>query len=151
MTQQTLPTRLHAASGTSESDDPVEAGTIAAAEAISGLNGREPAMIIVYASVRYDLATLLSSIRTVTGDTPLVGETSAGHFVGGHLTEPSSGVAVLAMTAGPYRFGFASVEGLSAGSEAAGIDLARSAHADLGTEQTPHATMLIFVDGLSAE
>ncbi len=151
MTQQTLPTRVHAASGTSEADDPVEAGTIAAAEAIAGLNGREAAMIIVYASVRYDLATLLGAIRAVTGDTPLVGETSAGHFVGGHLTEPATGVAVLAMTAGPYRFGFASVEGLSAGSEAAGVELARSAHADLGTEQTPHATLLIFVDGLSPE
>ena len=89
MTQQTLPTRLHAASGTSEADDPVEAGTIAAAEAIAGLNGRAAAMIIVYASVRYDLATLLGAIRAVTGDTPLVGETSAGHFVGGHLTEPA--------------------------------------------------------------
>ena len=115
MTQQTLPTRVHAASGTSEADDPVEAGTIAAAEAIAGLGGREAAMIIVYASVRYDLTTLLGAIRAVTGDTPLVGETSAGHFVGGHLTRPASGVAVLAMTAGPYRFGFASVEGLSAG------------------------------------
>jgi len=151
VTQQTLPTRVHAATGTSETDDPVEAGTIAAAEAIGGLNGREAAMIIVYASVRYDLVTLLGAIRAVTGDTPLVGETSAGHFVGGHLTEPARGVAVLAMTAGPYRFGFASVEGLSAGSEAAGVELARSAHADLGTEQTPHATLLIFVDGLSAE
>ena len=151
MTQATLPVRLHAASGTSEADDPVEAGTIAATEAIAGLDGRDAAMIIVYASVRYDLPTLLAAIRAVTGDTPLVGETSSGHFVGSHLTEPASGVAVLAMTAGPYRFGFASVEGLSAGTEAAGIELARSAHADLGTEQTPHATLLVFVAGLSAE
>jgi hypothetical protein len=151
VTQATLPVRLHAASGTSEADDPAEAGTIAATEAIAGLDGRDAAMIIVYASVRYDLPTLLAAVRAVTGDTPLVGETSSGHFVGGHLTEPASGVAVLAMTGGPYRFGFAAVEGLSAGTEAAGIELARSAHADLGTEQMPHATLLIFVDGLSAE
>jgi hypothetical protein len=151
VTQATLPVRLHAASGTSEADDPVEAGTFAATEAMAGLDGRNAAMIIVYASVRYDLPTLLAAIRAVTGDTPLVGETSSGHFVGSHLTEPASGVAVLAMTAGPYRFGFAAVEGLSAGTEAAGIELARSAHADLGTQQMPHATLLIFVDGLSAE
>lgn len=151
MTQQTLPVRLHAASGSSEADDPVEAGTIAATEAMTGLDGQDAAMIIVYASVRYDLPTLLAAIRAVTGDTPLVGETSSGHFIGDHLTQPASGVAVLAMTAGPYRFGFAAVEGLSARTEAAGVELARTAHADLGSEQMPHATLLIFVDGLSAE
>ena len=139
MTQQTLPVRLHAASGSSEAPDAVEAGTAAARQALAGLGTETPAMIIVYASVRYDLPTLIDAIRAVTGDAPLVGETTSGHFGDGRLTEPASGVSVLAMTAGPYRFGVASVEHLtSVGSEAAGMELARAARAALGA--TPAAT-----------
>jgi len=148
---QTMPMRLHAASGSSEAHDAAEAGRAAATEAMNGLDGRTPALIVVFASVRYDLPALIRSIRAVTGDTPLVGETSAGHFRGGRLTEPASGVAVLAMTAGPYRFGIAVAEKLSAGGEAAGIELARSARAALGEDRRPHATIVIFVDGLAAE
>jgi hypothetical protein len=151
VTQQKVPLRLYAASGSSEADDAVEAGRSAAVEAMVGLEGRTAAMIIVYASVRYDLAELLGAVRSVTGDVPLVGETSTGHFRGATLTEPASGVAVLAMTAGPYRFGFACVERLSEGGEAAGVELARSARAALEAVRTPYATMMIFVDGLFAE
>ncbi len=151
MTQQTLPARLHAASGSSEAQDAVEAGTAAAREALAGLGSETPDMIIVYASVRYDLPTLISTIRAVTGEAPLVGETTSGHFGDGHLTEPASGVSVLAMTAGPYRFGVASVENLaSIGTEAAGMELARASRAALEPHQPAHATLLIFVDGLAA-
>ena len=94
-------------------------------------------MIIVYASVRYDLPALLGAIRDVTGDVPLVGETSTGHFRGGKLTGPATGVAVLAMTSGPYRFGVSSVERLSDGAELAGMQLAGSARAAIGPERTP--------------
>ena len=148
---QTMPTRLHAASGSSEAHDAAEAGRAAATEAMDGLDGRTPALIVVFASVRYDLPTLIGAIRAVTGNTPLVGETSAGHFRGGSLTEPASGVAVLAMTAGPYRFGIALAEKLSGGGEVAGIQLARSAQAALGQDRSPYAAIVVFVDGLAAE
>jgi hypothetical protein len=143
--------RLRAASGSSEANDAVEAGTAAATEAMAGLNGRRPSMIIVYASVRYDLPALLGAIRDVTGDVPLVGETSTGHFRGAALTGPASGVAVLAMTSGSYRFGVASVERLSAGAEHAGMQLAGSARAAIGPERTPYATLVLFADGLATE
>ncbi len=151
MTQQMSPLRLRAASGSSEALDAVEAGTAAAVAAMAGLDGQAPALIIVYATVRYDLPTLLAAIRAVTGDTPLVGETSTGHFSGGTLTQPASGVAVMAITAGPYRFGFAVAEQLSAGGEATGVELARSARAALGPERIPYSTLMIFVDGLASE
>lgn len=151
MTNTTLPARLYAATGTSELDDAVEAGRIAATEAVVGLEGRTPALIIVYLSVRYDLPTLVGAIRAVTGDTPLVGATSTGHFRGGDLTEPARGVAVLAMTAGPYRFGIASVGGLSDDAVAAGSELARRSRAALGADPPPYATMLLFADGLAPE
>jgi hypothetical protein len=151
VTNITLPGRLHAATGTSESDDAVEAGRSAATEAVAGLDGRSPALIIVYLSVRYDLPTLLGAIRSVTGDTPLVGATSTGHFSGADLTQPARGVAVLAMTAGPYRFGVASVGGISADALSAGAELARAARSAIGGEPAPYATMVLFDDGLAPE
>ncbi len=148
VTQQELVARLRAASGSSTADDPVEAGTAAAREAIAGLHGEAPTMIIVYATVSYDLAVLLAAIRAVTGDVPLVGETSTGQFRDGVLVERTSSVAVLAMTSGPYEFGYACVEHLSGRGEAAGQELARAAR---GTRHTPHATLMIFTDGLVRE
>ena len=120
-------------------------------EAIAGLGHRVPAMIIVYASVRYDLPRLLSGVRAVTGDARVVGQTSTGQFCGPRLIGPGRGVAVLAMTAGPYRFGFACVGKLSDGPEAAGIELARSARSAMGPERARYAMLLIFADGLTAE
>jgi len=115
VTEQMLPARLRVAGGSSEADDAFEAGTAAATEAITRLERRAPAMIVVYASVRYDLPQLLASIRAATVDAPVVGQTSTGQFRGPRLLGPGRGVAVLAMTAGRYRFGLACVEKLSDG------------------------------------
>jgi len=150
VTQQKVPVRLRASSGASAAGDPVAAGTAAAMDALAGLDG-PAAMIIVYATVQYDLPALIGAIRAVTGDVPLVGETSTGHFHGGSLMEPGTGVAVLAMTAGPYTLGFACVERLSDGAEAAGAALARSARAAVEPIPTRYATLLVFADGLSSD
>jgi hypothetical protein len=144
--------RLHAATGSSEVDDAAEAGRAAATEAMAGLEGRTPALVILYASVRYDLPALLHAVRAVTGaDVPLVGATSSGHFRRGDLTRPARGVAVLAITAGPYRFGIASVGRLSVDSNAAGAELARSARAAVGPDRPPHAALLLLADGLATQ
>ncbi len=140
--------RVRASSGSSHAPDPVEAGTAATREALDGLGGEPPAMIIVYATVRYDLPVLISAIRAVTGDTPLVGESSAGHMAGGDLTPPGTGVAVLAMTAGPYAFGIAVAENLAADGIDAGRHLARTARGAV-PRHTAYATMMVFVDGLA--
>jgi hypothetical protein len=121
-------------------------------EAMAGLEGRTPTLIILYTSVRYDLPTLLANVRAVTGkDVPLVGATSSGHFRSGDLTKPARGVAVLAITAGPYRFGIASVSRLSADSHSAGAELARAARAAVGPDRPPHATLLLLADGLASQ
>ncbi len=151
MTQTPVQERLHTAAGASEADDAIEAGRAAAEEAIAGLAGRHADLIIVYASVRYDLAAVLGAIREVAGDTPVVGATSNGHFFGASLTEPARGVAVLALTAGPYRFGIASVGDLSTDAEAAGARLARNARSAVGPDRSRHATMLLLADGLAPE
>src|SRR5215813_4809375 len=99
VTQQEVSARLRAATGHSAAEEADKAGYEAAMEALNGLGGETPAMIIVYATVRYDLGALLAAVRSVTGDTPLVGESSAGQLREGELMEPGAGVTVLAMTA----------------------------------------------------
>ena len=151
MSETALRERLHTATGASEADDAIEAGRTAAEEAVGGLAGRPADLIIVYASVRYDLAAMLGAIRKVTGDAPLVGATSNGHFRGASLTAPAQGVNVLALTSGPYRFGIASVGDLSADAEAAGAKLARTSRSAVGLDRSRHATMLLLADGLAAD
>jgi hypothetical protein len=101
--------------------------------------------------VRYHLPTLIGAIRAVTGDTPLVGETSSGHFRGRLLTDPAAGVAVLALTTGPYRFAIASVDGLSARAEELGAQLARTTRSAFGNSRSGYAALMVFVDGLAPE
>ncbi len=151
MTQTALRERLFSASGASEADDAVEAGVAAAEEAVGGLAERPADLVIVYASVRYDLTALLGAVRDVTGDAPLVGATSNGHFRGAELTEPGQGVTVLALTSGPYRFGIASVGDLAADAEAAGANLARTSRSAVGPDRSRYATMLLLADGLAPD
>lgn len=145
-----MPQRLFASTGASESDGAAEAGRAAAQQAMSGLGGRTPALVVVYPSVRYDLLELVAAIRSVTGEAPLVGATSSGHFHGANLVEPARGVAVLVMTEGPYQFGVASVDHLSVDGVVAGQRLARAAR-DAAGSRTPQATVLLFSDGLGVE
>ena len=148
MAQQAMAERVYAATGASEADDAVEAGRAAAEQAMAKLDGRTPALVIVYVSVRYDLSKLLGAVRSVTGDTPLVGASSSGHFHDANLVEPDRGVAVLVMTEGRYRFGVASVGELGADGVAAGERLVRAAR-DAAGPRTPYATVLLFSDGLA--
>jgi hypothetical protein len=143
--------RLVASYGTSEDDDARVAGQTAAAEAIAGLAGVEAALLIVYASVRYDLEALLAGVRDRTGDTPMMGATSTGHLAAGTLTAPGRGVAVLAMTAGPYRFGVASVDGLRSDGADSGRRLARAARDAAGPQRLSHAAVIVLADGLASE
>jgi hypothetical protein len=137
--------RVRVGVGSSEVDGAAPAGRPAAAAAVAAL-AQPPALVLVYASVRYDLPALLAGVRDVTGDTPLAGATSSGHFHNGSITHPGRGVAVLALTAGPYRFGVASVTGLRDDPTGGGRALARAAKQAAGA--APHAAMVVFADGL---
>nr|WP_281372069.1 FIST N-terminal domain-containing protein [Modestobacter versicolor] len=103
---------------------------------------------MVFTSVRYDLPELLAGIRSVTGDAPLVGSTSVGHFVGSTVTGPGRGVAVLALSGGEYRFGVGSARGMSSRPTEVGAELVRQARAATGEHDLPHAALLLLTDGL---
>lgn len=136
--------------GASDIADSRTAGRHAASVAVSDLGDPSPALVIVYTSVRYDLAELLAGIREITGDTPLIGATSSGHFFDGRLVGAGEGVAVLVLSRGDYRFGVASVTDVTGRGVEAGRELAESAKAAVG-DRLGHAAVLLLVDGLQPE
>jgi hypothetical protein len=139
--------RIRVGLGTSDSEESALAGFSAAVTAVSALEGEQPALILVYASVSYDLPALLDAVRAVTGETPLAGATTNGYFHGGVVTPPG-GVAVLALTAGPYRFGVGSATGVHDDAFAAGRTMARAARQAAGPARSAYAAVLMLVDGM---
>jgi hypothetical protein len=127
--------------------DAYEAGAKAAAEAFAGLGGEAAALVIVFTTPQFDLQALLDGVRSVSGSTPLVGATGAGQIQRGTRMGFGGGVSVLALTAGPYRFGLASTHGVKADLEAAGQGLARASRDAAGA--SPHAAILLLVDNLA--
>lgn len=136
--------------GFSELDAAAPAGRQAARAAVAQLGAVHSALAIVYASVRYDLTELLCGIREITGETPLIGASSSGHFGSGRLIEHGRGVAVLLLGTGRYRFGVASVGGLHTDPFATGYALAQAARSALG-EPSPHAALLALPCGLNVD
>ncbi len=142
-----LPSKgVRAATGVSGAKDAFEAGRSAAADAVRPLEGVPPALVMVFATPRYDLPALLRGIRSVTGSALLVGSTGSGEIVKGDYLGFGGGVGVLAMTAGPYRFGVASAAELSGDLDLAGQSLARESRARAGS--SPHAAAFLLTDSM---
>jgi hypothetical protein len=128
----------------SAAEDASEAGRAAASAAMLALDGQAPALVIVYAWIRYDLPALLAAVRQVTGQAVLVGATSAGHFASGVIQPIGRGVVVLALTAGAYRFGVASAQRVSSDLDGTGQRLARESRAAAGAGA--HGAILLLTD-----
>jgi hypothetical protein len=138
--------KLSAGSGVSRAELASDAGKEAALAAVKGLNGDSPALVLVFTTPRYDLAELLTAICAVTGDAQVVGATGSGEFVQGEFMGFGAGVGVLALSAGPYRFGVASASNIQGALDEAGQELARSSRAKAGS--SPHAAILLLADAL---
>lgn len=138
--------KVHAGTGRSGAQDAAEAGREAALAAIASLAGEPPALVIVFTTPRYDLPALLAGIRSITGNAPLIGATGSGEIVQGQYMGFGAGVGVLVLTAGPYRFGVASVSHIRGNLDQAGQDIARASRAEAGS--SPHAAVLLLADSL---
>jgi hypothetical protein len=138
--------KIKAGTGFDGGDDPFSAGKDAANKALARLEGETPALVMVFTTPRYALDKLLAGIRSVTGDALLVGCTSSGEIVDGDYKGFGAGVAVMAMTAGSYRFGAASVDHIKNSLEAGGMTIARDSQKNVG--DCPYNAMLIFADSL---
>lgn len=143
--------RLLAGTGSSSLDSAADAGSAAATAALAGLDGNPAGLVIVYASIRYDLSELLAAVRAVTGDVPLVGATTAGQFADGEFFPAGSAVSVLVLGAGVYRFGVASLGGISTDTTAAGHELARRAVDAAGPEPAPFGALMVLADGMAGD
>ena len=142
--------RIRAGIGCSKSlNDAFVAGSEAANAAITDLAGETPSLIIVFTTPRYDLSALIKGIRSITCTTPLIGATGAGQMVQGQHLGFGGGVSVLALTAGPYRFGLASVADIKGKLDQAGQLIARESKAEAGP--SPHAAILLLVDSLAGD
>ncbi len=141
--------KLRAGTGTSTHRDAYQAGHDAAAAAVGRLGGEKAAVVLVFASPKLDLPALLRGVRSVTGDTLLVGSTASGEIVRGEYVGLGQGVGVLAMTAGPYRFGAASAAHIGPQLEEAGRDVARRSRAQAG--DSPYGAVLLIADQLQTD
>lgn len=130
-------------------NDAVAAGTEAATAALAGLAGEPLALIIVFTTPRYALPELIAGIRSVTGTAHLIGATGSGEIVQGQYLGFGGGVSVLAITAGPYRFGLASAAGIMGNLDKAGQIIARNSKAAAGP--SAHAAVLLLADCLSGD
>jgi len=135
-----------AGTGVSRSLHAAEAGREAAGAALRALTGQAPALVVVYASPSLDLPALLAAVRSVTGSALLVGATGAGATVRGEYLGFGGGVAVLALTAGPYRFSASSGAHIRGDLDGAGRTIVRGAREGAGP--SPHAAVLVFCDAL---
>ncbi len=143
------PSTIVAGTGLSRERDARQAGREAALAAVSGLAGEAPALVVVFTTPRYDLPALLSGIRSVTGDVTLVGATGSGEIVQGQYMGFGEGVGVLAMTAGPYRFGVASASHIQADLDRAGQSITTASQAMVG--KSPHAAVLLLTDSMMGD
>jgi hypothetical protein len=143
---ETTGDRVRAGTGLSAEKDAREAGRAAAREAVAGLGGGAPALLLVFATPRYDLPRLLAGVREAAGGALVAGCTGSGELVAGRYLGFGGGVGVLALTAGPYRFGLASAGDLAGGLDEAGQALARQARQAAGP--SPHAAALLLTDSL---
>lgn len=138
--------KINAGTGVSYASDSEEAGREAASGALAALSGEKPVLVIVFTTPRYDLQILLKSIRSITGDAQLIGATGSGEIVQGHYLGFGAGVGVLALTAGPYRFGVASASHAKGNLDNVGQMIARESRAKVGA--SPHAAVLLLADSL---
>jgi hypothetical protein len=141
--------KVLAGTGMSTARDAADAGREAAREAVAGLGGQPPALVIVFTTPRYNLSELLASIRTVTGSAILTGATGAGQIVREELMGFGRGVGVLALTAGQYRFGLASTCLVRAELDRAGREIARASRAAAGP--SPYSAVMLLADCLAGD
>lgn len=144
-----MSTSVRAGTGASGAADAALAGRQAAETAVAALAGEAPVLVMAFTTPRYDLNALLGGTRSVTGDAHLIGGTGSGEMVAGKYLGFGAGVAVLALTAGRYRYGLASAAHIGGRLDATGQALARSSRTAAGPSE--HAALLLVADSLCGD
>jgi hypothetical protein len=126
--------------GTSAAQDSRSAGSIAASTALAGRT--DAALLVVFCNLRHDLASVLTGIREVAGEIPLIGCSTAGELTAAGPTDRD--VVVTALGGPGVRVATRAVPGLSADQRLAG---ARAAEAMTGLGDDGNPLLMVFGDG----
>jgi len=106
----------------------------------------DAALLLVFCSPEHDLAELLAGVREVSGDTPLIGSTTAGEIASsGRL---SGGVVVMALGGSGFTVATAAATGVSPRLRQAGAEVATCVNA---VAAKPHRVLLLLTDGLAGD
>lgn len=136
------PAQRWVGTGHSHDADPVLAGRQAARAAVAG---RDPVVLIVFASIRYDLEALLAAVRAeAPPGTPLAGCTTAGELSNAGVT--SGGVVVAALGGAGMSATVAVGRDASQDQRAAGV----AAAACLERVEGPSRALLLLTPALVA-
>lgn len=119
--------------GFDQGTDAFLVGARACQEAFDKLGEQKVDLVIVFSSVQYDQEQMLAGVRSVSGDTLLVGSSTAGEITtAGPLNKRS--VAVMLIKSDTVKFYGAVGEGVAQGPRAAGQDVAKKVRALAGGE-----------------
>jgi hypothetical protein len=140
------PERRWFGAGHSLKPDAHRAGAEAAAQA---LTNPDPKLLIVFCSESYDLERLLKGIRSLSGDVPLIGCSTAGEIA----TSGPGDAGVVVVALGGEGFSVTTAVGRKASTRLreAGAEVAGCV-ADLPSpEERPHRVLLLLTDGLAGD
>ena len=127
-----------------QSNTSYEAGVEAATLALAKADGNEPLqLVIVLVTEQFQESELLRGVKSVTGDTPLVGCTAASIIANGKVYGNAVAVAVLRSDTLTVRCSLS--ENISGGAKDAGIRLATGLSSG-GVSMNPESVILMFVD-----
>ena len=134
---------IKTAIGTSDNKDAFEAGSFACQQAIDKVGGQAE-LIIVFSSVSYDQEKMISGVRSVSKEIPLVGCSDSGEITTNGPT--SKQVAVMALSADNIDFVIGVGLGADKDSYAAGMAAAKQVK-----EKSVKVLSLVmtFLDGLA--
>ncbi|HEX4578743.1 MAG TPA: FIST N-terminal domain-containing protein [Candidatus Dormibacteraeota bacterium] len=129
--------------GRSSDTDSARAGAQAAAGALRGDDGK---LIVVFASAAHDLSALLSGVRGLSGEVPLIGCSTAGEIASDGPGD--AGVVVIALGGPGFVARTAVARGVAARLRDAGAEIAACAGS---APEHAHQALLLLSDGLAGD
>ncbi len=139
-----LTPRRWVGSGSSSDPEARAAGAASSREALAGRAGA--ALLVVFASERYDLAALSAGVSDEAPGVPLIGCSTAGEIASAGAAD--SGVVVMALGGPGFQVATASASAHELGLRGAGGAVAAAA---ARVEDAPHRVLLVLSDGLSGD
>ncbi|HRC06862.1 MAG TPA: FIST N-terminal domain-containing protein, partial [Miltoncostaeales bacterium] len=133
-----------AGTGHSTTSSSEQAATEATTAAIAGRENAK--LLIVFASERHDLQTLVTAINTTSGGVPLIGCSTAGEIA---TTGPGdASVVVFAIGGDGFAVTTADQRGIGARLRQAGADLATAMER---ADRRNHQTLVLLTDALAGD